>query len=83
MRIQCLSFHIHKVCCESIFAYEHIKILVKDFPYGTEVKDLAFSLQQPRLLLWFGLDSRPGYVHIPWAWPKKKTPKNKQKKLVN
>ena len=37
-----------------------------------QVKDLALSLQQLRLLPWCGLDPCPRNFHMPRAWQKKK-----------
>ena len=39
-----------------------------------QVKDLALSLQQFRLLLWCGLDPWPRNFPMPWVWQKKKNP---------
>ena len=36
------------------------------------VKDLALSLQWPRLLLWHGFSPWPGNFHMPQEWQKKK-----------
>ena len=37
-----------------------------------QIKDLALSLQQLRLLLWCGFDPWPGNFYMLQAWPKKK-----------
>ena len=41
-----------------------------------QVKDLALSLQQPRLLVWRGFNPWPGNFYMPQA-----KPKTKQKKI--
>ena len=37
-----------------------------------QVKNLALSLWQLRLLLWQGFDPHPENFHMPWVQPKKK-----------
>ena len=41
-------------------------------PVAQWIKDLAWSLQWLRLLLWLGFHPWPGKFHVPQAWPKKK-----------
>ena len=49
---------------------------LRNYCMAQQVKDPAMSLQQLRLLLWFGFDPWPGNFHMPWVQPKT----NKQKK---
>ena len=37
-----------------------------------QVRDPAFFLQEPGLLLWWGFDPWTWNFHIPWAWPRDK-----------
>ena len=59
------NFTVHSYLCIEI------KVNGGNSPVVQWVKDLVFSLQQLRLLLWNGFDLWPGNFHMQWAWPKK------------
>ena len=47
------------------------------------VKDLVLSLQQLRVLLWYGFIPWPGNMHLPCVQPKKKEKVKKKKMQQN
>ena len=75
--MEILLFHIGTMTnrgCFKIFVAVEVKETEQDFPGGLVVKDLALSLQQLGLLLWYGFHPWFGNLCLTQVCLKKKKP---------